>query len=249
MPTFATNFGYRKASENTLSVMETKMSYRDVQQIPVLYGDKIMVVFKDCYIRKKQGSIFHGNDNHVNVTISFQMKTGTQSSNFSFPATRFSTGEVPIKNIVILPPTPIQDYFSLTVSMISTSELKAMAQKISPIMSNVSDIVKNIPGGAGPPVTAVGIAGDIINIIVALSPEESLINNQRSYIVDKVNYPENNNMDYFMLGTMDVYEDDNNNARWKDGKYVITNEDGKEEEATRITLEFIQCPKSPKISP
>lgn len=243
LPTFGTSFGYRKVAENTFSVMESKTLSKDAELVPVSYGDKIMVVFRDCFIRKKEGSIFHGNDDHVNVTISFQMKTGNQSFNFSFPATRYPTGEIPLKDIVILSPTQIQDYFSLTVNMISTSDLMAAAKDISSVMSSVTDIVKSIPVGGSIPATSVGIMGDVINIIVALSPETSLINNQRSYLVDQDKYPENDDMKYLKLGTMDVYEDyDDNKARWKDGKYVIKNKNNGDEEATRITLEFLKCP-------
>lgn len=243
MPIFRTSFGYRKVAENTFSSMESETLSEDVGLIPVSYGDKIMVVFRDCFIQKKEGSIFHGNDDHVNVTISFQMKTGNQSFNFSFPATRYPTGEIPLKDIVILPPTPIQDYFSLTVSMISTSDLMAAAKNISSVMSSVTDIVKSIPVEGSIPATSIGIMGDVINIIVALSPETTLINNQRSYLVDKDKYPENDDMEYLKLGKMDVFAvDDYNKARWEDGKYVIKNKNNDYEEATRITLEFIKCP-------
>jgi hypothetical protein len=242
LPIFGTSFGYRKVAENMFPVMESNTLSKDAGLVPVSYGDKIMVVFRDCFIRKKEGS-FHGNDDHVNVTISFQMKTGSQSFNFSFPATRYPTGEIPLKDIVILPPTQIQDYFSLSVNMISTSDLMAAAKDISSVMSSVTDIVKSNPVGGSIPATSVGIMGDVINIIVALSPETSLINNQRSYLVDQGKYPENDDMTYLMLGKMDVYENyGDNKARWKDGKYVIKNKNNDDEEATRITLEFLKCP-------
>ena len=230
LPKFTMNFGFRAIAEKgTAAEGETQIQEK---QEPVLYGDKVMVVFKGGYIRHQEGSIFHGNDNHVNLIVSFKIQTGNgQEFTPSLATTRIPTGEFPIQDVVILPPTQIQDYFSLTVNVIETSELKVAAQKISSVMPSISNIVSKIPAGGNIPATSVGIIGDVVNMVITLSPDQSIISSQCSYLVDEKTYP-NASMSYLYLGKIDVCE---NGAKLKNGEYYV----GKEK-ATRMTLELFR---------
>jgi hypothetical protein len=146
----------------------------------------------------------------------------------------------------------MEDHFSIIVNMIQESELKLAQEKISKGMTVADKLISNVPviGSAGS--TAIGIIGEIINLIVALSPENALVSEGNTYIIDETRYPDiidkkrypNSGLDYLRLGTFDFYED---GYYYKDGKYY---KDGTDQEAnpTRLTMELIR-PVSKKPAP
>lgn len=226
-------FAYRLgAEEKEFSDMAIKSDTRKVAGEMVSYRDKIMMIFRNGFIRYQEGSFLHRHEGHVNIIVSFQIKTGNNMFSPSFGTMRVPTGQpLDLENIVLMPLTEITDYFSLTVNLIELNELQAAQQKISQVLPSVNNIVGKMPLIGSVASTAVGVVGDITNLIVALSPEHAVIHENQTFAVDQKHYP-NIGMDYLRLGIIDLSED---GAKYENGKcYLDTGE-----EATRLTLELV----------
>jgi hypothetical protein len=195
----------------------------------VTHGDEVIILFRDGYIRDYRR--FHDD---ANINISFGINTSGKTFAYSLGLMQIQLGRVlPVKNKIILPVTKVEDYFSITANVIQQSKIKQAQEKISQVIGTTKNIVGNIPAIATAGSAAVGIVGDIINLIVALSPESALISEERVYMVDETRYP-NIGLEYLRFGRFDLFED---GYYYKDGKYWNQQND-RLEEPTRLSFEL-----------
>jgi hypothetical protein len=178
---------------------------------PVTHGDEVMVLFREGYIRDYRNWF-----DDANISIAFSIKTGNNSYSYTFGTVKVELeAYLPIQNVILLPPTKIEDHFSIVVNMIQESALKVAQEKISQVLPVLNKVVTNVPAYGTVGSTAIGIMGDIINLAAAFSPDRTLISQGNTYIVDKVRYPDiidnkrypRSGLDYLRLGTFIFYED------------------------------------------
>jgi hypothetical protein len=206
----------------------------------VMHGDEVMVLFRGGYIRNHRR--FH-DDAHINIT--FSIKTGNNSYSYTFGTFEVDLDKpLPFQNVVLLPLTKVEDHFSIVINMIQESALKLAQSNISQTLTVANNIIANVPviGIAGS--TAIGIIGDLISLVISLSPENALISEGNTYIVDQKRYPHiidkqlypNSGLDYLRLGTLIFYE---NGYYYQGGKFY---EDSsmKQGNPTRLVLELIK---------
>src|SRR5579872_4455165 len=216
----------------------------DNKQPEIKWGTKVMLLFKGGFIRNKKGSFRFIDEDHAYINISFSIKTGNNTFSPTFGTQKVKTNvPLPMQNLVLMPLTPIEDYFSITVNVIEENELQAAQQKISQIIPSANNIAGKIPVIGSTASTAIGMIGDITNMIVALSPENAVINAHKTFIVDRNNYPDID-MEYLKLGTMDFVE---SGSKHKDNnlEYFVG-----DDISSRLTLELVapkNIPPAPQI--
>jgi hypothetical protein len=197
----------------------------------VIHGEEVIILFRDGHMRDYKR--FHDD---ADINISIGISTSGKTFAYSLGLMQVQLGKVlPVKNKIILPITKIEDYFSITANVIQQSKLKQAQEKISQLLGTANTIVGNIPAIAIAGSAAVGIIGNIINLIVALSPESALISEERVYMVDDSRYP-NIGLEYLRFGRFDLFED---NYYYKDGRYYNQQND-RPEEPTRLSFEIIK---------
>lgn len=172
-------------------------------------GDYAMVILKEFYIGDNKEWVFDGE-----VNISFEFSTGadkTVSKIFStFTKVKDHTN-LPIKNVVLLPPVKVKDHFSITVNAIEldasdNTAIKSIMDTAGKVIDKVLDKVP-IPGVGAVGSVVTGIVGDIVNLVASLNDDDVIIREIVSYLVEKERYPGFDDERYLKAGELTITED------------------------------------------
>jgi hypothetical protein len=149
-------------------------------------GDYALIILKEFYV----------GDNHewwlndAEVSISFEFTTGAKNTISKI----FSTfqgvpdhAKLPMKDIVLLPPTKVEDYLSLGVNAMEidsgdSSKLKMIMDTAKTVADKVLEKVP-IPGVGAVGAIVTGIVGDIVNLIASLNDDDVIMREIISFVV------------------------------------------------------------------
>jgi hypothetical protein len=189
----------------------TKSSFTPNKEVPdpaFKEGDYVMVILKEFYIGDNREWVFDGE-----INISFEFSTGTDktvSKIFStFRKVKDHTN-LPIKDIVLLPPVKVKDHFSITVNAIEldasdNTTIKSIMDTAGKVIDKVLDNVP-IPGVGAIGSIVTGIVGDIVNLVASLNDDDVIIREIVSYLVEKDRYPGFDDKRYLKAGELTITE-------------------------------------------
>ncbi len=189
----------------------TKSSFtsKDIPEPAFKEGEYAMVILEECYIGDNREWWVNG----AEVSISFEFSTGTDktvSKIFStFKEVKDHT-TLPIKDIVLLPPIKVKDYFSITVNAIEldahdATKIKSIMDTAGKVIDKVLDKVP-IPGVSAAGSIVTGIVGDIVNLVASLNDDDVIIREIASYLVQKDRYPGFDDKRYLKVGELTITE-------------------------------------------
>jgi hypothetical protein len=189
----------------------TKSSFSSNKEVPdpaFKEGDYAMVILKEFYIGDNKEWVFDGK-----VNISFEFSTGTDktvSKIFSTFRKVKDRTNLPIKDIVLLPPLKVKDHFSITVNAIEldasdNTTTKSIMDTAGKIIDKVLDNVP-IPGVGAIGSIVTGIVGDIVNLVASLNDDDVIIREIVSYLVEKDRYPGFDDKRYLKAGELTITE-------------------------------------------
>jgi hypothetical protein len=155
-------------------------------------GDYVMVILEECYIGDNKEWWVNGGE----VNISFEFSTGTDktvSKIFSTFTKVADQENLPIKEVVLLPPIKVRDHFSITVNAIEldaseATSIKSIMDTAGKVIDKVLDKVP-IPGAGAVGSIVTGIVGDIVNLVASLNDDDVIIRQIVSYLV-QYRYPD-----------------------------------------------------------
>jgi hypothetical protein len=189
----------------------TKFSFipsKEVSEPAFKEGEYVMVILEECYIGDNREWWVNGE-----VNFSFEFSTGTDKISKIFSTFRDIKDhtKLPIKNIVLLPPIKVKDYFSITVNVIEldagdATKIKSIMDTAGKVIDKVLDKVP-IPGIGAVGSIVTGIVGDIVNLVASLNDDDVIIREIVSYIVEKDRYPGFDDKRYLKAGKLTITED------------------------------------------
>lgn len=239
MPCIQTNHGQITKSiiERTTTTRESELITLDhSQEGPVIHGDKVMILLREFYVRDNLKDPIISRDTST-ITLTGQIKTGFQKIDIpvgSFDGVR-DKFKVAINEAVILPLTEIEDFLYITINAIKDDDLAKANDKIQRSLTFVNNVIQIIPGVAPVASPVVTLGADLINLIIALSPEQALIRESMTFMVSGPRYEDVKNVERIKTGLLYICED--GYKLHEDGKYYRNGEVG---DPTRIILELIK---------
>jgi hypothetical protein len=190
-----------------------KFSFTPDEKVPdpaFKEGDYAMVILKEFYI----GDNREWWVNRAEVNISFEFSTGTDktvSKIFSTFRKVKDYTNLPIRDIVLLPPIKIEDHFSITVNAIEldapdNTQIKSIMDTAGKVIDKVLDKVP-IPGISAVSSIVTGIVADIVNLVASLNDDDVIMREIVSYLVEKERYPGYDDKRYLKAGELTITED------------------------------------------
>ena len=217
---------------------------------PISHGDSILILLREFYIRDNKTNPLIRKD-EASVTVSFHIKTGDKSIDVNLgtfdkvtDSDKVRDGlQIPVENMLVLPLTEVSDYFVVTTNAIKDNDLKAASDKITKILDFATSVANKIPGPGTSASPIISLTGSLINLVVALSPEQALINDSATFLVSGDRYKQVSSV--YKLTTGLLYIVEKGYSVNDDGTFVDVQ--GNSADPTRIVLEIIKPAKASKV--
>jgi hypothetical protein len=177
---------------------------------PIRDDEFVMVLLKEFYIGDNREWWING----AEVNISFEFSTGTNVSVGKIFSTFREVPDhekLPLKNVILLPPTQVKDHFSITLNAVELDQheatrVKSILDTAGKVIDKVLDKVP-LPGANVVGSLVTGIIADIVNLIASLNDDDIIIREIATYIVDETKYPGFAEDQYLGVGDITILED------------------------------------------
>lgn len=160
----------------------------------------------------------------INISFKFEVDgTEHEKSLGTFTDVK-DHSDLSISNIVVLPPTKIENYITITVNAMEIDQAESLLSKIPIILEGAKEITGKLPIPENLTNAPFDIIGHAVNIAAALNEDDVIMRKQISFFVEK-KYPELPPDRYFYTGNYDF----------------VSEEEKKEENCSHVILKFVKA--------
>lgn len=182
---------------------------------PIKNGDTIMVLLEEIHIgdNKEWGKA-------AKITISFKF----ESKDLQFDRALGTFTDVrdhqnlSVNNLVILPPTTIKDYLTITVNVMEIDSAEGLLSTVPTILAGAKGITEKFPIPKTLTEIPFDIIGSAVNLAARLNEDDVIMRKQTSFFVDEQKYPDLPSEKYFYTGSYEFVSDE---EKEKDRSHII----------------------------
>ena len=192
---------------------------KTIKDEPIKKGDTIIILLEKIHIGDNKE---WRTASKINVSFKFlTQKQEVDKSIGTFTDVQ-DRQDLSIENLVILPPTKMENYLTVTVNVMELDTAEGLLSKMPNILDKARGVMGKLPltEQFTVPLDAVGQA---VNFAASLNEDDVILKKQISFFVDKTEYSD-------LPADRYLYT----------GKYDFVSDDEKDEDRTHITLRFLK---------